>query len=398
MDAPRPRGVCRAGPGAARGRVRRRGEPSARRAREAVRELEARSPQAAGDVRAAEDRTAYARRTIEELRGRVDGRPARRRGARALAKAERSSRDAAVGRGRGRRAGGAPRPSRTAVAAVEAELSLTRPKPSRAARPHDGAQAGRRSTLLGRISEARNEETERRTARSARREARLARLAEQRPSCEARRRAHRGRGARPPPLAVRMDAEAARAGRRSSTAEERARASARRPTPPSSAAPRLAEERAKKAARLRSSSASRPPTRASRAGARPVLAEVEAARPEADGPGGVLGLLADLDAALPRARTVLDRLLGHAAGAVVVKTTADALRWIDWLRARGGRPRALPLPRPRARRRRAAARRGGRRGRQARRSARSSPPRRRAPCSCPTSRPASRAWRARRRA
>ncbi len=103
----------------------------------------------------------------------------------------------------------------------------------------------------------------------------------------------------------------------------------------------LAEERATKSARLEVLERLIAAREGVEEGARAVLKAVEGAAADPSGARqGVLGLLADLVVARGTGAAALDRLVGHAASAVVVASQADALRWIDWLKARGKHERA----------------------------------------------------------
>ena len=103
----------------------------------------------------------------------------------------------------------------------------------------------------------------------------------------------------------------------------------------------LAEERATKGARLEVLERLIAAREGVEEGARAVLGAVEGKALDPHGArDGVLGLLADLVEARGPGAAALDRLLGHAASAVVVTSRADALRWIHWLKARGKHERA----------------------------------------------------------
>jgi chromosome segregation protein len=292
-----------------------------------IHELETAVATAAGDARAADDRVTWARRTIEDLRGRIAA--AERAAADAAARAASLAPDADAADLEAGEAGERARGHEADLAVVEGELlGLEREAEERKA-AHDGAK---RETLeiLQRSSKARNEETERRTeARQA--EGRLARLREQRAEAEARLARVEGEAAELAALAVRMDADAASAAEALASAEDDRARHAEEVEAAERRRGAFSEERAKKTERLELLRRLAAAYEGVEGGAREVLAE--AAR-RADR-GGVLGLLADLIETTTAGAHVLDRLLGHAAGAVVVRSTADALAWLEWLRGRG---------------------------------------------------------------
>src|SRR5262245_3662667 len=305
--------------------ARREAEREAVRAR--IHELEASVAAAAGDARAAEDRVQWAKRTVEDLRARIAG--AERAAAEAAARAQALAPDADAADAEAAEAAAKAQAHERDLAVVDAELSGLEREAEEKKAAHDGAKR-EMLDLLQRASRARNEETERRTeVRQA--EGRLSRLREQRAEAEARLARVEGEAAELAALAVRMDADAAAAAETlASTEDERAKhaegvdAAERRRGG-------LSEERAKKTERLELLKRLAAAYEGVEGGAREVLAEA-AKRPDR---GGVLGLLADAIETSTAGAHVLDRLLGHAAGAVVVRTTADALSWLDWLRARG---------------------------------------------------------------
>ncbi|MBL9086838.1 MAG: chromosome segregation protein SMC [Planctomycetia bacterium] len=305
-------------------------------ARGRVHELESAIAQAAGDARAAEDRVAYTKRTLDDLRARIEA--ARRLAAeceekRAALEPEAASADAEAAAGRERVVA-----LEADVAAVEADLAALEREAEAVRAAHEGAKRAVLD-LLQRVSRARNAETERRTEiRQA--EARLARLAEQRADLKARLARVEGEAVELEAAAVRMDEAAASAGKALAEAEE---ARARHGEEAEGAERRrshLAEERAKKAERLDVLKRMAAAYEGVEGGAKLVLEEA-ARRAEGD---GVLGLLADRIEASKDGAHLLDRLLGHAAGAILVRTTADAIRWLEWLKGRGGaRARFLAL-------------------------------------------------------
>jgi len=307
-----------------------------------VHELESAVAEAAGEARAAEDRIAYARRTIEDLRARVT--VAKTTADEALAKAaalepDAISADAEASAERERGVG-----LERAVVAVEAELAALSREADVVRTAHEGAK---RAVLdfLHRISQARNRETERRTeARQS--TARLQRLGEQRAEVRERLVRVEGEAHELAALAARMDEETSSAATALATAEdERARHA-----DAAEAAERkrsdVAEERAKRAERLDVLKRLAAAFEGVEGGAKHVLEEAARRASQAGGNDGgtVLGLLADLLEATPEGAHALDRLLGPAAGAIVVRTAADAGPWMEWLRQRGGaRARFLAL-------------------------------------------------------
>ena len=77
------------------------------------------------------------------------------------------------------------------------------------------------------------------------------------------------------------------------------------------------------------------------AGARRIMEHIAASDVQPDGSRqGVFGLLSDLIRPEGDGAGRLDRMLGHSAGALVVRTRSDAMRWIEWLRADGQGDRA----------------------------------------------------------
>ncbi len=298
-------------------------------AREAVHAEEAKIARVASDARAATDRASFAARSKEELESRIID--AERQLADAKERTERLRREI---EGLDREADEA-REATTGHTDVleEAETELSRLE-AQAARIRDAHEGAKREALaaLGRISEVRNGESERRVEiRQA--EERIRRLGSQRADLVLRR----------DRLAVDVDELRSNATRMEAEAREREESLALAETE------RQQRVQAVEDARTRRSEASE--ARASRlarfdilerlaashegvdAGAQAILAEVEAHEPAEDGSrDGVFGLLADLVGPKPEDAAVLDRLLGPAAGALVVRTSADALRWIAWLR------------------------------------------------------------------
>jgi chromosome segregation protein len=305
--------------------ARREAERETVRAR--IHELETAIAAAAGDARAAEDRVLWAKRTVEDLRARIAlaERAAVEASARAAtlipdADAADSEAGESVARARGHEAD---------LAVVEGELlALERDAEAKKA-VHDGAKR-EMLEILQRTSRARNEETERRTeVRQA--EGRLARLLEQRSEAETRLARVEGEAAELAALAVRMDADAASAAEALAGAEDDRARHADEVEAAERRRGAFSEERAKKTERLDLLKRLAAAYEGVEGGAREVLAEAQKRQDR----GGVVGLLADLIETTTAGAHVLDRLLGHAAGAVVVRTTAEALAWLEWLRGRG---------------------------------------------------------------
>ncbi len=309
-------------------------------ARERVHTLETQITEALSDARAARDRMEYAARSIEELKQRVED-------ARAKAEASRSG----VGRIReeiasfedeAREADEGAKGHEARVAEVEAELARLEAEAARIRDAHDGAK---REALaaLGRIGDARNEEAERRTE-LRQSEERLARLAEQQAEMDARKQRVDQEAHDLYALAASLEEE----GKSRAAAFEAAEALQGELGAAVEAALQrrgeLGEERATKVARLEVLEGLAASLEGIDQGARRILEAVEDTTPEADGSrDGVLGTLADLVKTDPQHAAKLDSLLGHAAGAVVVRTHRDAIRWIDWLRAQGEGERARIL-------------------------------------------------------
>ena len=316
-------------------------------AREEVTRLEALIAQTANDARAAEDRAGYAGRSAEDLRTRV---------AQALSQAE---------EGRQRAAGLAAEGSdlETSLAEAEAEAARCAADVARAdedlagldraaARIRDAHDGAKREALaaLGAIAAQRNLETERK-AEMRQAEDRLARLAQRRADLEVQRQGSEGEARELVDAASRLEQAAQRASTALHEAEEARARAVKAVEDAGRRRASLAEERATKSARLEVLERLIAAREGVEEGARAVLQAVErqaverqaveGAPPDAAGARqGVLGLLADLVVARGAGAAALDRLVGHAASAVVVASRADALRWIDWLKARGKHERA----------------------------------------------------------
>ncbi len=310
-------------------------------AREAVHAEESLIAAAASDIRAAGARVEFATRTRDDLLARIEtaaaeAEVARERRSRLRAEIADLDAEATEADERARR-------EQERVALAERELSRLDAAAARVRDAHEGAKR-RALEALGRISDAKNEEAEHRVevrqarerlVRLGRRELELLESRDRREDElealrhtatrleeEARDRAERlGRSERTRD-ALREEAAEARRGA-AAVSEKRATLTARRELLERLAAAHEGVDE----------------------GARAVLEEVADRAPEPDGArGGVFGVLADLLAPSPEGAQVLDRLLGPAAGALVVRTTADARSWIAWLRGRGEPSRARFLP------------------------------------------------------
>ena len=306
-------------------------------ARNDVVALEQAIASAASDVRAARDRVEYTGRHMEQLRERITN--AREQTAQDEKRVgelqqEMAGLEEAAQEGVARR-----KVDEDRVAAAEQELAGFDQEAAQIRDAHDGAK---REALnaLARIGEARNEETSFRTEiRQA--EERLRRLAEQRSALEVRAESIAGESKELYALAASLE-EATRTKAAALQAGEETRAHAVQALDAARARRQAANEaRASKSARLEVLQRLAAAREGMDEGARLVLARVEDHAPDLDGArDGVLGILADLLEADPARAAELDLLLGHAAGAVVVKETGDALRWIDWLREQGDGERA----------------------------------------------------------
>jgi chromosome segregation protein len=304
---------------------RREGDREAAKGR--VHELETRVAAAASDARAAADRAEFVRRTIEDLSSRVQA--ARQAAEAAVAQAEALAADAKAADDDA--AGAAAREAAVArdLAIVEERLRDLEKRAATARAARDAAKAAVLD-VLSRASRARNEETERRTeARQA--QARLDRLRVQRAEARERLAAVEGEAAELAALAVQMDAEAAGAAKSLAAADEARAAAEAEAAAAESRRARVSEDRAKASERLDVLRRLAAAYEGVETGARQVLEEAANRGPSS----GVVGLLADLVEATTPGAHALDRLLGHAAGAVVVRTVEDALTWLSWLREQG---------------------------------------------------------------
>ena len=298
-------------------------------AREAVHAEEARIARVASDARAATDRAAFAARSKGELEDRIA--TARRQLGEAKERAERLAREIESLDGEAEEARLAAASHTNVLGTAEVELSRLEAQAARIRDAHEGAK---REALaaLGRIAQVRNAESERRVEiRQA--EERIRRLGLQRADLVARHDALTRDLAELGSAAARMEEEGrareAALGQAEVGREERVAAVAAARTRRSEAS----EARATCAARLEILERLAASHEGVDGGAQAVLAHVESTAPAEDGSrDGVFGLLADLVGPAPEDAAVLDRLLGPAAGAIVVRTSADALRWLSWLR------------------------------------------------------------------
>ncbi|MGE0192704.1 MAG: chromosome segregation protein SMC [Planctomycetota bacterium] len=301
-------------------------------ARERVRELEAAIASAASDVRAARDRVAYAQRDAEQLveRRALLARQTEADGARRETLAgEITSLETAADEARGRMDVDADR-----VRSAEADLVELDREAATIRDAHDGAK---REALdaLGRLGELRNDEATHRTeARQA--EERRRRLEEQRAEMLVRAGRVEAEARELLALTASLD-EAARQQAASLEAAEEARAVA---LGRADAAKRrragAAERRASASARLDVLARMAAAREGTDAGARRILAALEQIEPDADGArDGLFGLVADCVAPAAELAAELDLRLGQAAGALLARSTADAVRWLAWLREHG---------------------------------------------------------------
>ena len=306
-------------------------------ARQEVASLEQAIASAASDVRAATDRVSYAGRDIEQLRERVEKTTAQAEQDReriASLEREMTQLNEAAQQGDARRQADADR-----VAEAEKDLAALDLEAAKIRDAHDGAK---REALnaLARIGEVRNEEASFRTeVRQA--EERLRRLAEQQSALEVRAEAIQGESKELFALAASLE-EDTRVKAAALQAGEESRAQAVKALEAARARRQDAQEaRASKSARLEVLQRLAAAREGMDKGARLVLQHVEPTAPDEDGArDGVFGILADLLDADPTRAAELDLLLGHAAGALVVRRTTDALRWIEWLRSEGEGERA----------------------------------------------------------
>jgi len=305
-----------------------------------VHALENRITQAASDTRAARDRAEYATRSIEELKGRIED--ARRKAAEARTQIEAIRGEISGLDEEACRADEAAGGHVEHVSQVESELARLELEAARIRDAHDGAK---REALnaLGRIGDARNEEAERRTE-LRQSEERLTRLAEQRAEVDDRRERVESESRELYALAARLEEEGRDRAEALEVAEVRRTQRAHAAEATVQARSTISEERATKAARLEVIQGLAASLEGVDDGARSVLDAVRDVTPDEIGArDGVIGLLADLIDPDPAYAARLDRMLGHSAGALVVRSHRDAIRWIEWLRERGAGDRARLL-------------------------------------------------------
>jgi len=309
-------------------------------ARVRVHEVETRITQAVSDARAARDRVAYAERSIQELKQRIED--AGRKAEEARTQVERIRGEITGLEAEASTSDQAAEEHEVRVAEVEKELRRLEDEAASIRDAHDGAK---REALgaLGRIGDARNEEAERRTElRQA--QARLTQMAEQRTELVARCERIDGEARELYALAASLEEEGRTRARALEEAEERKARLAHEAEAATQRRQALAEERATKGARLEILAGLAASLEGIDEGARLIMDEVGDRAPEADGTrDGVVGLLADLIQPDAAHAAKLDSLLGHAAGALVVRSHRDAIRWIEWLRGQGAGHRARLL-------------------------------------------------------
>jgi chromosome segregation protein len=306
-------------------------------ARETVRGLEAAIAEAASDVRAARDRASYAQRDAEQLverRGALAAQIAADEQRREVVESEVTTLERAA-----HEAAARMQTDATRVAQAEGELSAMDSEAAAIRDAHDGAK---REALnaLGRLGELRNEEVVHRTeARQA--EERRSRLQEQRREVAQRAERVEGEARELLALTASLD-EATRAQAQQLEQGEQDRAARLGEVEAAQTRrARAAEQRASLAARLEVLARLQAAREGMDAGARRILQELEGHKADADGGrDGLFGILADLIEPAADAAAEMDLRLGQAAGALVARTTADALRWLAWLREHGEGERA----------------------------------------------------------
>ncbi|MFV1958924.1 MAG: AAA family ATPase, partial [Planctomycetota bacterium] len=333
--------------------ARRKAEAERLEAREAVHAVQARVAQAVSDQRAAADRQTFGAKRRDALGARIEA--ARRECEEARAQAARRTEEIGGLEAEVEAASGEAEEHARCLADADAVRARLEAEAASIREAHRGAK---RSALaaLGRISEVRNARSERRVE-IRQLEERIRRLGRQRADLVARRDRLETRLADLRARADRMEA-AARLGAEALASPEAETAAARRAVEAARASRvALSEKRATQAARLDVLDRLAAAHEGVDQGAREILETLEGREPDEDGSrDGVHGILADLVSVRPEDAALLDRLLGPAAGALVVRTSDDALRWIRWLREHRGEARArflaldlvragaLPLP------------------------------------------------------
>ncbi|MDJ0523599.1 MAG: AAA family ATPase, partial [Planctomycetota bacterium] len=309
-------------------------------ARERVHDVETQITQALSDARAARDRVEYAERSIEDLKLRIDD--ATRKADEARVQIDRIRSEVSGLEEEARTADGLAQGHEDRVAEVERELHGLEDQAAKIRDAHDGAK---RDALvaLGRIGDARNEEAERRTE-LRQSEERLARLADQHADLDGRRERIEGEARELYALAASLEQEGRARAEALEAAEERRASRVDAAEAAGQRRQAVSEERATKAARLEVLNRLAASQEGVDAGAQRILEAVRDTAPDEDGcRDGVVGLLADLIQPEASNASKIDKLLGHAAGALVVRTHRDAIRWIEWLRDQGAGDRARLL-------------------------------------------------------
>jgi len=309
-------------------------------AREQVHTVETQIAHAISDARAARDRAEYAARSIADLEVRIED--ARRKASESREGIGRIRTEVEALEDEAREADATAAGHADRVAAVEADLAQLETDAARIRDAHDGAKR-EALTALGRIGDERNEEAERRTElRQA--EERLTRLGEQKAEVEERRERVEAEARELYALAASLEEEGKTRAQALEQVEERRTKLATEVEGAIQRRGELLEERATKAARLEVLEGLAASLEGIDDGARRILEAVQDQPLDSDGArDGVFGTLADLVQADPAHAARMDSLLGHSAGAIVVRTHRDAIRWIDWLRAQGGGERARLL-------------------------------------------------------
>ncbi len=309
-------------------------------ARETVHQLETRITKAASDARAARDRAEYATRSIEELRGRI--RDANEKASAAREQIARIRREIAGLDEEAQKSDEQATGQEGRVAAVEDELRRIENDAAAIRDAHDGAKRDALNAL-GRIGEARNEEAERRTElRQA--DHRLRRLDEQRQELVTRRERVEEEARELFALAANLEQEGRARAEKLAAAETRRTEALAAVEAAMQERLDVSEQRATKTARLEVLQGLAAAREGVDEGARLIIEAVESKPLEDDGSrDGVFGLLADLVRPDSSQAARLDRLLGHNAAALVVRSYRDAIRWIEWLREQGAGERARLL-------------------------------------------------------
>ena len=295
------------------------------------------SPQAASDVRAAKDRAAYAERERERLQERRD----------ALGDDEAADRER-IDKLTGEIAtleadakAGAERTEADEARVTEAASQLAE-LDREAARIRDAHDGAKREALdaLGKMATLENEATTYITEHKQA-VARLVRMAEQQAALASRAAQVETEARELYALTASLDertrshAEAIEAaeGKRAEFAQAAEDAQTRRNE--------LGERKAERRARLEVLERLHEEREGMDGGARRILDAIASTDADDDGArDGVFGLLADRLRPDPARAADLDRLLDHAAGALLVRSTQDAHRWIAWLRDHGEGERA----------------------------------------------------------